>query len=213
MPNVFSKLPFLMSDEDEIDTRYEKCQMYLLRHKDDIHNENVYVGHTINKQARLSKHETRCCEKSYYATDLKLYKYIREHGGWFNWEMVILEDYPCKNKIEATVRENWYFNEYNTTLNSHEPGSMIILGEKQYHQQYRDNHKDKTLKYNKMYNEQNRELINTNSSKYYHLNKEKIKERRKGTILCDCGLEYVKVRKHRHEKTIKHIERMKSINV
>ena len=81
MPNVFSKLPFLMSDEDEIDTQYEKCKMYLLQHKDDIHNDNVYVGHTINKQVRLSKHETLCCEKSYYVTDLKLYKYIREHGG------------------------------------------------------------------------------------------------------------------------------------
>jgi len=74
-------------------------------------------------------------------------------------------------------------------------------------------HKDKTLKYNNMYKEQKRELINTNSLKYYHLNKEKIKERRKGTILCDCGLEYVKVRKNRHEKTIRHLKRMKLLQV
>ena len=44
--------------------------------------------------------------------------------------MVVLEDYPCKNKIEGTVRENLHFNEYHTTLNSHGPGLMIMLGEK-----------------------------------------------------------------------------------
>ena len=36
------------------------------------------------------------------------YKTIRDNGGWFNWKLIQLENYPCSNDIEARQREQFY---------------------------------------------------------------------------------------------------------
>jgi len=137
MPNVFSKLPFLMSDEDEIDTRYAKCQMYLLRHKDDIFNENVYVGHTINKYDRNKAHKSRSKLVDKYPC--KVYKYVNDTGGYENWEMIMLEIHPCKNKNEGKKRELYWIDFYKSNLNSDVPNRTTM--EWYYETNYNQTHK------------------------------------------------------------------------
>jgi len=60
-------------------------------------NENVndlYIGHTTNFYQRKSCHKNACENSKNSLYDIKLYKTIRENGGWDNWKMIQLEEYP-----------------------------------------------------------------------------------------------------------------------
>jgi len=63
----------------------------------------IYVGHTKDVKNRDDTHKG--ASKS---SDYKVYRYIREHGGWENFKMVILEERECENRAEAeTIEGNW----------------------------------------------------------------------------------------------------------
>ena len=50
-----------------------------------------------------------------------LYVYIREHGGWDNWEMVMIEICECGNRLEALKKERYYMELFKASLNSLKP--------------------------------------------------------------------------------------------
>ena len=50
---------------------------------------------------------------------LKIYEFIRENGDWENFNVEIVEYYPCKNEKELKVREQYYIKKYEPTLNCH----------------------------------------------------------------------------------------------
>jgi hypothetical protein len=52
---------------------------------------------------------------------MKLYKTIRNNGGWDNWNMEIVNFFNCKDNYEARKKEQEYFILLNATLNSVEP--------------------------------------------------------------------------------------------
>ena len=79
---------------------------------------DVYVGHTINFIQRKRAHK-QCCNN--INSVLKLYTFIREHGGWSNWNMDIVNFFNCKDQHEARQKEQEYFISLNATLNSVEP--------------------------------------------------------------------------------------------
>jgi hypothetical protein len=57
-------------------------------------------------------------DKSY---NYKVYKFIREHGGWENWDMIMVEKYPCNDKLELHKKEREVFETLKATLNSEIP--------------------------------------------------------------------------------------------
>ena len=73
----------------------------------------IYIGHTTNFVNRKSSHKTSCKNSNVY-----IYRYIREHGGWDNWKILILDDIDCKNYEEARKAEQSYIEQYNSELNS-----------------------------------------------------------------------------------------------
>ena len=74
---------------------YNKTIIYKLVHKDDVKNENIYVGSTTNFVQRKWDHAT-CCNGPLQKSHQQLkYQYIRENGGWKNWLMIEIEKYPC----------------------------------------------------------------------------------------------------------------------
>lgn len=79
---------------------------------------DVYVGHTINFIQRKHAHK-QCCNN--INSGIKLYTFIREHGGWSNWNMDIVNFFNCKDQHEARQKEQEYFISLNATLNSVEP--------------------------------------------------------------------------------------------
>ena len=52
---------------------------------------------------------------------LKIYEIIRQNGGWDNWEMINVATYNCKNKDEARMKEQYYYEKLNPSLNSCPP--------------------------------------------------------------------------------------------
>ena len=100
---------------------YDNTQIYKLVHKDDLENENVYVGHTTNWTQRKKEHKSSISSLNPRKNSIKLYQFIRDHGGWDKLIMVWLEDFPCGGKHEACARERYWYEHYNCKLNSQVP--------------------------------------------------------------------------------------------
>ncbi len=80
-----------------------------------------YVGHTTDLVRRRQCHKNSTCNENSEYYNLKLYKFIREHGGWDNWKMEIIAHYNCNNLNEAKQKEQEHYSELKATLNSIEP--------------------------------------------------------------------------------------------
>lgn len=79
-------------------------------------NQNIkdkYVGRTTNFDIRKQSHN-----RMSKSSNLKLYRKIRECGGWNNWKMKIIYEADCKNNKEASYIEQKYIDMYKCNLNS-----------------------------------------------------------------------------------------------
>jgi hypothetical protein len=150
------------------------------------------VGHTTDFTKRKNQHKTDCNNPNRKSYNIKLYTTIRENGGWSNWSVVLVENYPCNNGTEARMRERFFYELYNADLNMNRP---IITDEenkdklKEYMTQYREENKEKIKEYMTQYREENKEKIKgyrtdtadklkENGKQYREENKEKIKQYR-----------------------------------
>lgn len=75
---------------------------------------DVYVGHTTNFYVRKYQHKNACNDLKH---NYKIYKTIRENGGWNNWNMVEIANYNCKNSTEARIKEQQHYEELKPSLN------------------------------------------------------------------------------------------------
>jgi len=91
----------------------KKIFIYLIFCKDQSITD-TYIGQTDNFERRLSEHEKTCSSKD----NKKLYSFIRENGGWVNWNMKILNTYICNNDNETKQIEQKYIEYYKSSLNS-----------------------------------------------------------------------------------------------
>jgi len=80
-----------------------------------------YVGHTIDFAKRKYAHRNGANNEKSPCYNLKLYKFIRDNGGWDNWKMDIVNFYNCNNLREAKTKEQEHYIELQATLNSIEP--------------------------------------------------------------------------------------------
>lgn len=107
-----------MSNPDIVD--YSNTIIYKITCKDpNIHD--IYVGHTVNFVQRKKAHRRASINSSSPAHNCKVYKVIRNNGGWNNWNMDIVAFYKCNDLNEARQKEQEHFVELNATLNSVEP--------------------------------------------------------------------------------------------
>ena len=104
----------------KIDIDYSNTIIYKITCKDPSIT-HVYVGHTINFVKRKQCHKQSCNNDKNPANNCKLYKVIRENGGWENWTMEIVNFFNCHDHYEARKKEQEYFVLLNATLNSIEP--------------------------------------------------------------------------------------------
>ena len=87
---------------------------------------NLYIGSTINFNRRKQQHKKAVNNKrggTYYCI---LYRYIRKCGGWDNFTMEKILDYPCETKQEGLLKEKEYILKHNATLNSIMPISESV---------------------------------------------------------------------------------------
>jgi len=74
-----------------------------------------YIGSTTNFIQRKTQHK-KCCQD--YNTDIKIYSIIRINGGWENWDMKVIEEYPCDTKHQLCIREQYWINMFHPRMNS-----------------------------------------------------------------------------------------------
>jgi len=82
---------------------------------------DIYVGHTTDFVQRKYTHKRACIKVKDASHHFKVYKFIREHGGWENWKMDIMGFHHCYDHYEARKIEQNYFETLQATLNSIEP--------------------------------------------------------------------------------------------
>lgn len=155
----------------------------------------TYVGSTVDLKQRICQHRHRCIEgnkKSHY----KLYVFIRENGGFDNFEFNVLQSYQDITKEDLIKEEEKYFKELTPELNINHPT-------RSYKEWYQEE-KEKVLKQCKKYREKNKEKLSEQHKEWYQKNKDDHKakcktryEKNKETILAQCK---VYREEHREEK-------------
>ena len=179
----------------------------------------IYVGSTIQSlSCRLTEHRSQYKKfkegetvKKKYVTSFQ----IIEQG---NYEIVLIEKFPCESKTELHRRER-HFIENLQCVNKVIPTrtykewcvdnkEKIVEQDKMYYQankkhfrEYYQANKEQT----KQYQEENKEHIKKYREAYYEKNKEQIAVKGKEKVKCECGCEVTKYNLTKHQQTEKHI--------
>ena len=104
----------------KVNVDYSKTIIYKLV-CNDLNITECYVGSTTNFTQRKSQHKGNCVNENSKEHKQKKYCFIRDNGGWNNWQMIEIEKYPCNDKNEATKRERYYFELLSASLNTLKP--------------------------------------------------------------------------------------------
>ena len=146
---------------------YSKCVIYKLVSYDTTLTD-CYVGHTTNFTQRKRNHKQSYFNPNHQNHFCPVYVFMREHGGWQNFVMIQIEDFPCETKREAEAREEHWRKELKATLN----GNRAFCTD----EERRIYNIANSIKYQKNAGYANHLL---SAKKYRDANKEKIKEKRK----------------------------------
>jgi hypothetical protein len=134
-----------------------------------------YVGSTTNFKNRKSRHKKNCNNPNSKEYNFNVYQTIRENGGWENWNMIQIEEYPCNNKREAKSREEFWRKELKATLNMIK--AFTTKEEKiEQHKKWIEQNKNKILKKQKEYTENNKEKIKKYQREYMKIYRLKKKQ-------------------------------------
>ena len=82
---------------------------------------STYNGSTTDITRRKSQHKNTCNNPNIYGHNCYVYQFIRANGGWDNWEVIELENYPCANLLEQTLRERYWLETLQCDLNTNVP--------------------------------------------------------------------------------------------
>jgi len=181
---------------------YSKTIMYKFV-CNDLTIKDCYVGHTTNMTKRKYWHKSACTNEKNKAYNFKIYKIIRENGGWENWTMLLVEKFPCKDNHEACKRERELYEELDAKMNTRRP--YLTKEEtkdlkQQIDKQYREEHKEELKQNHKLYREEHKEDKKQYDKLYREENKEKLKEK----VECEfCSKLLSKCSMSRHIKICK----------
>lgn len=182
---------------------FQNSIIYMLKAKDES-IKKIYIGSTTNMRTRKNEHKSKCCNPNNKSYNYPVYKFIRDNGGWYEWNMIKIKDYKCNLKCELEAEEDKEVLKYgyDNCLNAQRPTRSK--------KQWGEDNKDKIIEQQKQYYEDNKEQLKEQHKQYYEQNKEKIaeksRERGKQKMTCDCGSTFRKADKSKHYKTKKHIQ-------
>jgi hypothetical protein len=174
---------------NEID--YSKTIIYKIV-CNDLNITDCYVGSTTDFKTRKSAHKSACNNEKSLRHDLKVYKMIRDNGGWDNWSMIQIEKFVCNDSNEAHARERYWYENMNAKLNTHVPNRT--------EEEWRKDNKDEVSRKDKIYREIKKDHFKEQHREYYIKNKEKITSQ----CECECGKSYAKNCKSSHLKSLTH---------
>ena len=163
-----------------------------------------YVGSTTNFNQRKGDHKKICNNESAGHHHYKIYQTIREHGGWNNWDMKPLEEFPCENKTQQVIREQYWIDKLKPGMNcmrSYREGETISEKMKVYNKA----NSVAIAEQKKAWREANPELIKERKSAFYQANKEGILQKQKAYAKANAEAisEKKKVRREANKEVIK----------
>jgi hypothetical protein len=174
----------------------------------DLAIKSCYVGHTTQFTDRKCCHKKRCNANQ----ETYVYRFINENGGWDNWDMVMIEAYPCKDVNEACMRERHWIETLNADLNQMSPPTGLSKSEyakKRYienvdkFKQYRIENKDRDREVKKRLYIQNMDKLKEKQKQHRIDNKDKIKQYRSTRFCCIiCRNEMNRDNFNRHYKAL-----------
>jgi len=132
---------------------------------------DIYVGSTTNLRSRKQGHKQRCYNEKSPKYNYYVYQFIRQNGGWDNFDMIQVEKYNAVDIHNLYSRERYWIEELKASLNKVIPTRT----KKEY---YKDN-KEVLAEKMKIYREQNKEVLAEKSKNYYLDNKEVLAEKSK----------------------------------
>jgi flagellar biosynthesis/type III secretory pathway protein FliH len=153
-----------------------------------------YIGSSVDFKTRKRKHKSDCNNTNSAKYNYKVYKFIRENGGWDNWEFETLLEVEVVDKEELRLKyERPYQLDLLPELNSQLEGRTI--------EEWREDNKEELAKYQKEYQKEYREDHKEEIKQYFEKNKEQILQKAKEKIICECGSVYRRSNKSKHQKT------------
>ena len=104
-----------------------------------------YIGSTADWKTRKSAHKSDCNNEKRPAYNYKVYKTIRENGGWGNFKMVEIGKQEQLTPQQATQIEERYRINLNANMNGRScfrTEEEKIQIKKEYDKEYRENNKE-----------------------------------------------------------------------
>ena len=153
----------------------------------------VYVGHTTSEVDRRSSHKSKCHNEKSKQYNYFVYRFIRDHGGFENWQLIVHEKKPVKDIFEAVLQERKWVEFYKATLNSNVPNRTHAESKAA----YRAEHRDEINKKNAAYNAEHRD----ESAAWSAANSDRLKEKHE----CPCGGKFTTQKQCQHNKSKRHV--------
>ena len=177
---------------------YSKGVIYKIKRYDDENDEMILVGSTCDIIRRASEYKRKSNNPNSRDYNIPSHQFIRDNGGWSNFVMEKLEDYPCNDDKELKQREEEWRVKLDAKLNTNKAFQHLTNAEikKIYYQ----NNIEKESQRKKKYRQNNPEKI----KERYENNKEEIQAKRSIKINCDnCNALVSKSHIARHKKSLK----------
>ncbi len=192
---------------------YSKTVIYKICCKD-VSVKDLYVGSTTDVVKRRYNHKNSCLNEKDTNFNLAVYVFIRDYGGWLNWELVVVEAFSCKTSEEQRTRERFWLESLGATLNSYNPirtREDVVFENKLWHKLQYQKNRENILEYQNHSRAANIEAIRERDRIYGAANRDTINKKKRKLITCECGAEVCHGDMARHKRTAKHIEAMQSI--
>jgi len=177
----------------------------------DISVTEIYVGASCDFIKRKACHKSKCNNEKGRDYNIYVYKFMRDNGGFSNWTMLKIVDFPCNNRFERDTEERRFIELLHAGLNKIIPTRTL--------QQYMDTHKETISDHKKEYYNTHKETISDHKKEYYQTNKETvkesckqyrdshkeiIKEKANEKCVCRCGGKFTNTNTSNHNKSLKH---------
>jgi hypothetical protein len=129
---------------------YSRTIIYKIQHIEKEHL--IYVGQTtdFNKRKHAHKRMAQCDNPSCKDSNTRIYKMIRDHGGWDMFKMVQIKEFPCNSRREAEAEEFKVMQELRAVMNRMPSFSGLSVEE----------HKVKLREWNKLIKDFDEEVRN-----------------------------------------------------
>jgi len=189
---------------------YKNGCIYKLCCKNPNINE-IYVGSTVAFRIRKNRHKTSCNNEKSRNYNFYVYKFIRENGGFENWDMIQIESYEAKDKRDLETRERYYIEMLKSSLNTNIPT--------QTKKEYYEVKKEDILQKAKEYREKNKLDILQKAKEYYEVNKEDLKQKAKEyheknkEIIKKKAKEYYEVKKEDLKQKVKEYREKNKLDI